>query len=212
MCQLEIICAQFLTNYVIKDTLILLFRQRLGITLLLDRRDGHWSEVLRANIRHARIPVVIAAEGVVEMWRFVNFIHCSLSNALVVPLLHWLRAILNRKLRRHHGRLLIVVLVEHRLVLLIVLFLRLILLLHVDFKMLAVVEELAVVIIVRAITLAHILSRIVVLASSDLVAHLVCILTVLGLVCITRHVFSFLESLRRVIVFLSSTNGVFDCG
>lgn len=61
-CQLEIICTQFLANYVIEDTLILFFSQQFGITLLLDRRDRHWSEVLRTNIRHARVPVVVAAE------------------------------------------------------------------------------------------------------------------------------------------------------
>ena len=145
------------------------------------------------------------------MRRFVNFVHCSLSHAIVVPLLHLLRTILNRKLRRHHGGLVIVELGEHGLVRLIILFLGLILLLHVvDFKMLAVVEELTIVIIVCAVTLAHVLTRTVVLAS-NFVAHLVYVFAVFGLICIARlHVFSFLKSFRRVVVFLSSTNGVFD--
>ena len=144
-----------------------------------------------------------------------NLVHSSFTHALIFSLLSRYLSILNRKLRRHHSWLVIIVLSEHRLLALIPILINLLilLLLIIHFKVRAVVKELTIVVIVSAVAFTHILIRYVVFCKTFIV-RFICMLGIFGLAGIAMwHVISFLKSVSRVIVFLDSTNGVFyRCG
>ena len=143
---------------------------------------------------------------------FINFIHRCFANTIIISLLSSRRYVLNCQLWSHHCWLWVTKLAKHRFTLVsIILLILLILLLYINFVMLAIIEELAIKVIICAITFLHLLFWTLIFGSTlvGTIIDIFAILVFIGVVMLT--IFSFMQPFCCVVILLASTDRIFDC-